>query len=96
MRSRMFPVALVLSAVGSSAPVSASAGFCMEPRSPHVFITKPTKPYCASTHSCSEYDITSYQNRVKAYYRDLQSYLDDVNRYTRSAGEYVECMADLD
>ena len=57
---------------------------------------KPTKPYCAASRNCSEYQVSSYKSAVRSYFDDLEQYANDVNRYHKQATDYVECMADLD
>jgi hypothetical protein len=83
-------------AIGSSAwtPAVAGFGYCVEPRAPSAaFITKPSKPICIG--GCSEWQISSYRREVSSYYDSLQQYASDVDRY-KKAGEYIQCMSDLD
>jgi hypothetical protein len=80
----------------SSAPADAAYGFCMAPRAPSVFLSKPTKPFCAASRSCEQWQVTSYKNEVEQYFNSLKTYLEDVDKYQKKAYEYAECMADLD
>lgn len=67
----------------------------MEPRAPSaLFLTKPTKPFCLN--GCSAWQVQSYKDDVRRYFDGLQQYADDVDRYYKRAGEYIQCMADLD
>lgn len=68
----------------------------MEPRAPSFFGTKPNKPYCAAARSCSQWEVDSYRRNIDNHIRNLRTYADDVDRYYKSASEYIECMADLD
>jgi hypothetical protein len=85
---------LILGSIGK--PSAAVASICFEPRAPTVYLRKPSKPFCAAMHSCTEFDVSSYKRDIERYFRDLQQYLDDVGRYRREANEYVECMSKLD
>jgi hypothetical protein len=81
--------------MGLTSPAAAS--FCLEPRAPSgLFIRKPTKPYCAASRSCDEWEVSSYKAEVKRYYQQLEDYASSVDTFRKKAAEYVECMADLD
>ena len=71
-------------------------GFCMAPRAPFLYAAKPSKPYCVSSRSCSQWEIDSYKRSVESYFNDLQQYMTDVDKFRKLAYEYAECMADLD
>ena len=96
MRIRALLALAAILAIGSSAwtPAVAGFGYCMEPRAPSLFVTKPSKPICIS--GCSEWQVSAYKRDVAAYYDALRQYADDVDRYYKKAGEYIQCMADLD
>jgi hypothetical protein len=67
----------------------------MEPRAPSAaFIMRPTKPLCYN--GCSDWQVSAYKREVTAYYDSLRQYAGDVDRYYKKAGEYIQCMADLD
>lgn len=71
--------------------------FCLEPTAPSLsFIRKPTKPFCASSGRCSEYEISSYKSDVEDYFRKLRRYAQEVETFYSEAGVYVKCMAELD
>jgi hypothetical protein len=70
--------------------------FCTEPRAPMVYISRPTRPFCAATSNCTQFDVDYYRRTVREYFRQLQEYAEAVDRYYRSAGQYVECMSHLD
>jgi len=77
---------------------SAQAAICFEPRSPSLFlISKPKKPYCATSGSgCESWEIESYRSEVKRHIARLEEYLDSVEKYRKDAYEYAECMAKPD
>jgi hypothetical protein len=67
----------------------------MEPRAPSaLFLSRPTKPVCYN--GCSEWQVSSYKRDVEAYFDNLKQYASDVDRYYKKAGEYIQCMAELD
>lgn len=88
--------AVLITMLASSVPAQAGYGFCMEPRAPSLFVTKPQKPFCAATHSCEQWEVDMYKSAVNRYFDSLQTYLVDVDSYRKKAYEYAECMADLD
>jgi hypothetical protein len=95
MRKKMATVVLVAMMTNISAP--AQAAFCFEPKAPSIlFLRKPTKPYCASTQSCEEWEVESYKSDVRRYYRSLEDYASSVDRFYKQAAEYVGCMSKLD
>jgi hypothetical protein len=71
--------------------------YCSQPMAPSLgFISKPSKPYCAATRTCSDWDVSSYKSDVEQYFRKLKRYAEEVDTYYVEAGDYVKCMADLD
>lgn len=88
--------AFVLGNVANMSSASAAYGYCFQPSAPTAFLSKPTKPFCAASRSCSEWEVSSYRNEVDSYLRNLRNYADDVDRYYSEAAEYVRCMSDLD
>ena len=74
---------------------SAAAAFCFAPNAPMIFVTKPTKPFCATDRSCEDWQVRSYQNDVDRYFDKLKQYLRDVENYRTEAYEYAKCMAEL-
>lgn len=95
-RPIMSALALALCVTMSGSSASAAFRFCMEPRAPSAFLSKPSKPYCAASRTCTSYDVSRYKSEIDTYFRNLKDYAYQVDRYYKSAGEYVECMADLD
>jgi hypothetical protein len=96
-KSRVLACAVAITLVGasSSTPAVASYGYCMEPRAPSAaFIVRPTKPICYN--GCSEWQVSSYKREIGSYLDNLQQYANDVDRYYKKAGEYIQCMSDLD
>lgn len=76
---------------------AAAAALCLEPRAPSVlFLSKPSKPYCATSRSCEQWQVDSYKRDVARYYARLEEYLEEVDRFRKRAVEYAQCMADLD
>ena len=96
MRIRIAVAGVATLALGSSAstPAGASLGFCMEPRAPSAYLSRPSKPYCYN--GCSSWEVDNYKSQVRTYYSELRMYADDVDHYYKNAGEYVECMSKLD
>ena len=96
MTLRTVATVLIMGAImtGPSTPALA-AGFCIEPKAPSLlFLTKPSKPVCFN--GCSAWQIQSYQDDVRRYFNNLREYAEDVDRYYKKAGDYIQCMADLD
>jgi hypothetical protein len=95
MRVKLFVAVLTVGAAMAGPSKSAFAGsYCMEPRAPSaLFLTKPSKPYCMN--GCSAWEVQNYKDQVRRYFDGLQQYADDVDRYYKSAGGYIQCMADL-
>lgn len=99
MKKRFVCAAMLGGVVISSLCAPAATGaysYCSEPRAPSAYLSKPTKPFCATTSNCEQWQVDMYRNEVRSYYNDLQAYADDVDRYYRNAADYVECMSDLD
>lgn len=75
---------------------SAAYRFCSQPMAPSAYLRKPTKPFCASNRSCSEWEVSSYRDEVDRYFRKLKTYADEVESYYSEATDYVSCMSKLD
>ena len=69
---------------------------CMQPSAPTTFLRKPTRPYCATTQSCSSFEVSSYRSDVEQYFRRLRMYAQEVEDFYQQAATYVECMSHLD
>jgi hypothetical protein len=80
----------------NSAPVQAAFGYCSQPMAPSVFLSKPSKPYCAISRNCSEWDVQMYRNEIDRYFDSLRRYASQVDDYYSDAQTYISCMADLD
>lgn len=99
MKTRFAVAAIFAGLIGSNLYMPAATGaysYCSEPRAPSIYLSKPTKPFCATTRNCEQWQVDMYRNEVRSYYNDLETYADDVDRYYRNAADYVECMSDLD
>lgn len=100
MRKIAFVVALAVAFVAGNmldvGVANAAYSFCYEPRAPSVYLRKPTKPYCAASRSCSDWEVQSYRNDIDRYFRNLREYADSVDKYYSDASEYIACMSKLD
>ena len=94
LRLRHLTPALALLMTGISD--TAQARICIPPTAPFVFISKPTKPFCAARRTCSDWEVHSYQDDVERYYKKLKNYLETVDQYQAASYDYAKCMADLD
>lgn len=83
-------LALCLPASGADAVQSR---FCMEPTAPISFLRRPALPYCASSRSCDQFEVNTYNQALTRFRRQLVEYAEQVDRYYRTAGEYIECMS---
>ena len=74
---------------------SLSFSFCYEPSPPWSKPSKPSVPWCINewdnTHTCSDWEIDSYNNDVESYNYEVQSYVKDLQNYLYDAGDYVNC-----
>ena len=57
--------------------------------------TKPTTPYCvntfSNTHTCSDWEINSYNNDLRNYQNEVEYFVNDLNSYLNQAQDYVNC-----
>lgn len=95
IRKIMF-VLLFSSLITASSTTKAAFAFCFSPIAPSLYISKPSKPYCAFNRSCSDWEVQSYTQEVERYFRKLKSHLYDVDKYYNDSYDYVKCMSDLD
>ena len=70
--------------------------FCSAPSAPFGGApSKPSKPYCihefSNTHTCSDYEIDSYNNALRNYKNDVERFVDNLQDYLRDAQDYVNC-----
>jgi hypothetical protein len=90
-----FYVSLAGASLASAVPLKA-ASICFEPRAPSAILIKPTKPFCAAMKNCSQWEVDMYRNELSTYFETLRDYAVDLDKYYRSAVEYVQCMATTD
>ena len=93
--------AFTVAALATTLPLASADAvmmrYCSAPVAPSIgFVSKPSKPYCAATRSCEDWQVRSYQNDVEDYFRKLKRYANDVESFYSDAGSYVKCMATLD
>ena len=89
---------LAVLTLGSLALSSAQAqfSFCSQPYPPSAYLSKPTKPFCASSgRGCSETEIMLYRNEVRGYFDRLKRYAREVDQYFEDASTYIKCMSEL-
>ncbi len=96
MKARALTVVLVVTAGLSVGPASAMQGICFPPRAPSALLTKPHRPFCAASRSCSSWEVDSYRLAVENHFRNLRDYATEVDRFYSRAADYIECMARLD
>ena len=89
-------ITISLALMSSSQVATAGFSFCTAPRAPSFFGSKPDKPYCAQTKSCTQTDVDRYRRDVEDHIDHLKAYLRDVDHYSDAAYAYAKCMADLD
>ncbi len=74
----------------------AAYGYCMAPRPPSFYASKPSKPYCATSQSCSSFEVDQYRSSIKDYYSQLEQYLTEIEKFRKLAYEYADCEAKAD
>ncbi|HQZ13799.1 MAG TPA: hypothetical protein PK286_13035 [Devosia sp.] len=84
---------------------SAALGYCSDPSAPSFYGSKPiapSKPYCinsyTNTHTCSDWEVSSYNSDIdryndalRQYQWDVDRYVDELKSYIDEAVEYAEC-----
>ena len=94
-----------LAAACIAAPASDALAFCSAPTAPSMYETKPTpprEPFCVNrimnTHTCSDWEISRYNDEIESYNRDLERYkrasdlfIDQLNSYLAAARRFAEC-----
>lgn len=78
--------------------VSPAAAYCSEPDTPtRPYLDKPRppdKPFCyneySNTHTCSDWEIDSYNSEVESFNRKMRQYQSEVEDYIQSLSNYVE------
>ncbi len=89
-------VAFIAGMVFDVGAASAAYRFCQQPMAPSIYLRKPTKPYCAISRTCSEWEVSNYRSELDKYFRKLRSYAEEVDNYYSNATDYVACMSKLD
>lgn len=75
---------------------NAAYGYCSQPNAPSTYLRKPSKPYCATNRTCSDWEVTSYRDELDRYFRNLRTYAEEVDSYYSDATDYISCMSKLD
>ena len=74
---------------------SDAISWCSEPSAPYYKPSKPYTPACVNefsrTHTCSAFELNSYNDDIERYNRDVNSYIRDLQRYVDDAFKYAEC-----
>lgn len=95
MKIMLIAVVVAFMPVQAFAYCSAPYGSVSFPDTPSSF-QKPSVPYCLSsysysgTHTCEEWEITSYKNDVDNYVSKLQDYVDESFEVVRKAARLAE------
>jgi len=71
-------------------------GYCSAPSAPYGGApSEPSKPFCVNefnnTHTCSDWEIDSYNNSLRSYKNDIKRFVDNLQSYLRDARDYVNC-----
>lgn len=90
---------IALRSAGSALALLALCGqasaFCSQPSPPMFKPTKPTVPWCVNewnnTHTCSDWEIDSYNSDVRQYRNEVDRYITGLNTYLDDAVAYAEC-----
>jgi hypothetical protein len=77
-------------------PANAGFRYCSQPTAPSLFTSKPSKPYCAATSSCKQWEVDLYSSDIDQYFSRLKKYLTDVDQFQVDAYDYAKCMVKLD
>ena len=64
-----------------------------EPPSSYQRPTKPSTPYCvntfSNTHTCSQWEIDSYNSDLEKYRYDIEDYIRKLKNYVSEASSFV-------
>jgi hypothetical protein len=72
--------------------------YCSDPTPPtppssYLRPTKPSAPYCvnsfSNTHTCSQYEIDSYNRDLEQYRSDIEDYIRKLKNYVSDAGDFA-------
>ena len=74
---------------------SLSWGYCSEPSAPWNKPSKPSVPFCVNewdnTHTCSDWEISSYNSSINSYNNEVQSYINQLQNYVYDSQSYANC-----
>ncbi len=59
---------------------------CRKPNKP----AKPTEPFCVTTRSCSEWEISSYRLEIEAYNQEVETYNYQVDQYVDCINDFID------
>ncbi|PPR40545.1 MAG: hypothetical protein CFH22_01448 [Alphaproteobacteria bacterium MarineAlpha5_Bin12] len=69
--------------------------WCSAPSPPYYKPSKPSVPWCVNewnnTHTCDEWEISSYNNSIRNYNYEVERYIMDLQNYVDSARNYANC-----
>ena len=69
--------------------------FCYEPSPPWSKPSKPMVPWCVdewtNTHTCSDWEIDSYNDSIRNYNYEVENYISDLQYYVNAAHDYASC-----
>lgn len=75
-----------------------SSPYAPEPPSTYQRPDKPTVPYCvntfSNTHTCSEYEIASYNDALRQYQYDIEEYIRKLKNYVSEAEGFASGAVD--
>jgi hypothetical protein len=92
-------VVFVLIAIGAVCQPALALGFCSEPSVPSSYLKpdkprEPQAPFCVNkitrTHTCSDWQIDSYNRDLSDYSQKIRRYQSDVETYIRKLKTYLE------
>jgi hypothetical protein len=89
-------IAALAALIGPAMPAGAAFGFCMSPTAPTFFGSKPSKPFCATNRSCSQWEVDSYKRDIEQHFDKLERYVRQVDDFNEQARTYVRCMSEID
>ena len=68
---------------------------CYEPSAPYFNASEPSVPWCVNkwnnTHTCSDWEIDSYNQSIRNYNREVENYIDELQDYVDEAVSYAQC-----
>ena len=74
---------------------SVAIAWCIEPSAPYSKPSKPSVPFCVNewnnTHTCSDWEISSYNSSISSYNNEISNYIRDLQNYVNDASSYASC-----